>query len=268
MKNINRRSFIKRVALALIGFVFIDSIWFEKYIIEWNYFDISKSESDKLKIVQITDLHIDELRSFHKSIAKKINSIQPDFVFFTGDSVETTATIAVLSDFLQLIDFSIKKYAILGNWEHSGNIAIQQLKKVYANHNCKLLINENSLATIHNRKVAIIGIDDYLRGKPNLNKAIANLPKVDTTIVLSHCPGYRDTLQNSNFPIDLVLSGHTHGGQITFLGFAPIKPNGSGAYLKGWYNDSEPKMYVSKGIGTSTIPLRFGARAEVMVLAI
>lgn len=71
MKNINRRSFIKRVALALIGFVFIDSIWFEKYIIEWNYFDISKSETDKLKIVQITELHIDELRSFHKYIRKK-----------------------------------------------------------------------------------------------------------------------------------------------------------------------------------------------------
>ena len=71
------------------------------------------------------------------------------------------------------------------------------------------------------------------------------------------------------FPSDNVAamikgSWHTHGGQITFLGFVPFKPRGSGKYLKGWYKESEPKMYISKGVGTSILPIRFGARAEIV----
>ena len=87
---------------------------------------------------------------------------------------------------------------------------------------------------------------------------------------MSHCPEYRDIIsrEKRNINIDLVLSSHTHGGQITFLGFAPFKPRGSGKYLKGWYKQSEPKMYVSKGIGTSIFPIRFGARAEIVEMEI
>ena len=65
-----------------------------------------------------------------------------------------------------------------------------------------------------------------------------------------------------------MLSGHTHGGQITFLGIVPFKPQGSGRYLKGWYKDSDPKMYISKGIGTSVLPIRLGARAEMVEMAL
>ncbi|SEA53112.1 hypothetical protein SAMN05443667_105133 [Flavobacterium gillisiae] len=117
MTNLTRRKFIKRGILALIGLVLLDSIWFEKYVIDWNYFDISKSKKNRIKIIQISDLHFDELRYFHKTIAKKINSIQPDLVFITGDSVDKTGKTASLNEFLQLIDQSIQKYAITGNWE-------------------------------------------------------------------------------------------------------------------------------------------------------
>ena len=55
---------------------------------------------------------------------------------------------------------------------------------------------------------------------------------------------------------------------ITFLGIVPFKPQGSGKYLKGWYKESEPKMYISKGIGTSILPIRFGARAEMVEMEI
>ena len=69
--NLTRRTFIKRGILASIGLVLLDSLWFEKYVIDWNYFDISKSDKNKIKIIQISDLHFDQLRSLHKSIAKK-----------------------------------------------------------------------------------------------------------------------------------------------------------------------------------------------------
>lgn len=270
MTNLTRRKFIKRGILALIGLVLLDSIWFEKYVIDWNYFDISKSKKNRIKIIQISDLHFDELRYFHKTIVRKINSIQPDLVFITGDSVDKTGKTESLNEFLQLIDQSIQKYAITGNWEYWGNVDLQELKSVYSKNNCELLINENRTISIRNREISIIGIDDFVGGNADFGKAVENLKETETTIVLSHCPEHRDiiTKQKGNLNIDLVLSGHTHGGQIIFLGIAPFKPKGSGKYLKGWYTESEPKMYISKGIGTSILPIRFGARAEMVEMDI
>lgn len=268
--KITRRKWIKRSLLASLSFIFIDALWFEKYIIDWNYFDISEKKEGKIKVVQISDLHFDKLRSFHKSIAEKINKIKPDLIFITGDSVDKTEKIQPLNTFLKLIDLSIRKYAITGNWEYWGNVDITALNKMYLENNCELLINENRTISVKNRKVSIIGIDDFVGGQADFIKAINNLKETETTIVLSHCPQYRDIIeqQKGGVEIDVVLSGHTHGGQITFLGMAPIKPQGSGRYLKGWYKESEPKMYVSKGIGTSIFPIRFGARAEMVEIEI
>ncbi|UQD56622.1 metallophosphoesterase [Flavobacterium sp. K5-23] len=270
MTKLTRREFIKRGIFASIGLILLDSIWFEKYVIDWNYFDISKSDENKIKIIQISDLHFDQLRYFHKSIAKKINSIKPDLIFITGDSVDQTEKIDALNEFLELVNPSIQKYAITGNWEYWGNVDLTKLKNVFHKNNCELLINENRTISIRDREISIIGIDDFVGGNADFIKAIENLKHTETNIVLSHCPEHRDiiTKQKGDLEIDLVLSGHTHGGQITFLGIVPFKPKGSGNYLKGWYKESEPKMYVSKGIGTSVLPIRFGARAEMVEMDI
>ena len=147
---------------------------------------------------------------------------------------------------------------------------MNKLKNTFSENNCELLINENRSLTIKNRDVSIIGIDDYVGGNADFKSAIKNLKTSQTNIVLSHCPEHRDIIadEKGNLNIDLILSGHTHGGQITFLGIVPFKPRGSGKYLKGWYKESEPKMYISKGIGTSILPIRFGARAEMVEMEI
>ena len=147
---------------------------------------------------------------------------------------------------------------------------MNKLKETYAKNNCELLINENRSLKIKNREISIIGIDDFVGGNADLKTAIKNLNETETNIVLTHCPEHRDIIikEKGNLIIDLILSGHTHGGQITFLGFVPFKPQGSGKYLKAWYNESEPKMYISKGVGTSILPIRFGARAEVVEIDI
>lgn len=171
---------------------------------------------------------------------------------------------------MQLIDNSIKKYAITGNWEYWGKVDLTKLKNTYSKNNCELLINENKTISIKNREISIIGIDDLVGGNADFGKAVENLKQTETNIVLSHCPEHRDIIikQKGNLNIDLVLSGHTHGGQITFLGIVPFKPQGSGKYLKGWYKESEPEMYISKGIGTSILPIRLGARAEMVEMEI
>ncbi len=269
-KKISRRKFIKATSLSALGLLLLDSLWFEKYVIDWNYFDISTSENNKLKIIQISDLHFEELRSFHKSIARKINELNPDLICITGDSVDKNDKIDKLNSFLELIDNSIKKFAILGNWEYWGNVDLNKLKKTFSQNNCELLINENRNVTLKNREINIIGIDDFVGGNANYNQAIKNLKPCETNIVLNHCPEYSETLSklNEGLNLNMILSGHTHGGQIAFLGYAPITPKGSGRFIKGWYKDLNPPMYVSKGIGTSILPVRFGARAEMVIIDI
>ncbi len=60
-----------------------------------------------------------------------------------------------------------------------------------------------------------------------------------------------------------MLSGHTHGGQLSLFGFAPLRPNGSGRYVSGWYRDGAIALYVSRGLGVSILPVRIGVVPEI-----
>ena len=273
--KINRRNFVIRLltgVTGIFGLLVLDGFWFEKYIISWTEYDISGREDQKIKSIQITDMHLDEIKTFHHAIALRINKEQPDVLFITGDAINYSSRLPLLGNFLGLIDHSIYKVAILGNVEYSGNVDIRALKKVYHDNNGELLVNENCSLKKGNRTLNIIGLDDYIGGNADFYKAAKNVDKSLETIVLNHCPGYRDDIERINrrlgTKIKLILSGHTHGGQITFFGKILYTPGGSGRYVKGWYESEETKMYVSKGIGTSVIPVRFGARAEASIFYI
>jgi predicted MPP superfamily phosphohydrolase len=95
--------------------------------------------------------------------------------------------------------------------------------------------------------------------------ALASATRRDHHLVLAHCPAARDALGlPTEHPASLVLSGHTHGGQIAPLGIATWRPTGSGRYVAGWYTDGGPPLYVSRGVGTSLVPVRIGAAPEMV----
>lgn len=265
----SRRNFIAKLILSALGLLLLDSFWFERYIIQWTEFDISEDRSKKIKIIQLTDLHLDELKYFHKSIAKRINKENPELVTITGDSINYTSKIPAFESFLGLIDPQIKMVAIMGNKEYAGRIKTDTLRQLYKKYNGRLLINENHVFSAKERNLNIIGIDDLIGGKPDFELATKNIDKTMETVVLNHCPEYSDKISVLNQKLDvkikLILSGHTHGGQIAFLGKELYKPGGSGRFLKGWYNLNGFKMYVCKGIGTTIFPFRLGARAEASI---
>lgn len=228
-----------------------------------------KSHPNPIIFAQISDLHIQSLTRAHKQIASRINELKPDVLFFTGDSVDKADKLDIFDQFLSEIDHDIPKKAILGNWEYWGHVDLTSLKQLYEKHNGELLVNENSSLECNGRSLSIIGVDDLVGGTADFKKAISGMPPADVTITLAHCPKTRNLISiESGVKTDLVLSGHTHGGQINILGFIPFKPQGSGTFVKGWYKKEYPHMYVSKGIGTSILPIRFGARAEVAVFSI
>jgi len=266
--KMSRRNFLITFLFGTAGLVFLDAFWFERYIIDWKEFDISEGSGEKIKAIQLSDLHITSIRSFHKEMAEKINKERPDALLITGDSLNGRGGIPVLDTFLSMIDHDIPKYAIMGNVDYRKSDSAT-LRKTYEKHNGKLLVNQNHRLRVKDRTVNIIGVDDYMCGYPDFLKASKGLDLSLDSIVLNHCPAYRDEIDTLNAKtgqrIKLILSGHTHGGQVTFFGKPIFTPYGSGDYVKGWYKNERSQLYVSKGIGTRGLPLRFGARAEAII---
>lgn len=270
MLKISRRKFIQTGVLASIGILLVDLLWFERKIIKWKLYDISRNKEESIKIIHISDLHLKEIGEIHRTIAKRINRKNPDIIFITGDSIDSNDELETYSSFLKLINYSIKKYSVLGNWEHWGNVSFKALNEICLRNNGHLLVNEYISFSKDSRQIGIIGVDDYIGGNADWKLALDNSSVQQELILLSHCPAYRDIVisENKKYNIKLMLSGHTHGGQINLFGMVPFKPQGSGRYLKGWYKKQQPWMFVSKGIGTSVLPVRFGSRAEVVEILV
>jgi hypothetical protein len=266
----SRRKFITTGLLATTGLVLADAFWFEKFFIEVNhiYIDSAAKNSSSIKIVQVSDLHLRSINYQLEQLTKSLNKLKPDLILFTGDSIDKRENIELLNHFLQLLDKDIKKAAILGNWEYWGNVDLGELKRIYKENNCTLLINQTTQFALRDTTISITGVDDFIGGSANITAATAGYSKSDHHIILNHCPQYTDHIStqiNKDIKVDLILSEHTHGGQFNILGFTPFLPQGSGKYVKGWYRVNGIKMFVSKGVGTSIFPARLGARAEVTV---
>jgi predicted MPP superfamily phosphohydrolase len=263
-----RRKFIKTAIWSALGLLFVDTFWAEKFFVEINEFHLKETSGSGLKFVQVSDLHLQTVGYKHRRLAEKINSLKPDLVFITGDSVDDAENLDLVNKFLRLIDLNIKKVAILGNWEYWGKIDLAKLKYIYEDNNCILMVNESQQFQLGNKTVSITGLDDYAGGNADIEVALTNYKESDHHIILNHCPEYSEILSEKIFgkiKHDLILSGHTHGGQVNLFGFVPFLPIGCGNYLKGWYKDEKKNLYVCKGIGTSIFPARFNARAEMAV---
>ncbi len=224
-------------------------------IVKANLFDFS--------IVQISDLHIGGLidREFVKHSVEKINSLKADIVVITGDLIDTKIE-AVKEAVLELTHIRSKYgiYYILGNHEyfHDPLEIITFMKET----NIKLLLNENVI--IDELKLNIVGVTDLFgyRAKmlePNIDKAFQECHTNYNTILLAHQPKFIEELKE--YKPDLILSGHTHGGQIwPFNHLVKLQQ----PYVKGFHTLSNGStIYVNSGIGFWGPPMRLNSQAEI-----
>jgi predicted MPP superfamily phosphohydrolase len=219
----------------------------------------------RLRIAQLTDLHLRGLGGYQERIAAEVNALSADVVVLTGDSIDQQKRLSALGTFLGWLE-SPYKYAILGNWERwIFREDIRSLETVYTAHDTRLLVNESVEHEHRGRSLLITGLDDYVGGEADYQSAIRDHAAPANHLLLQHCPEFRDHLDPATRNPDLMLAGHTHGGQVQVLGFAPVRPRGSGRYVQGWYRDREPHLYVSPGLGTVVIPVRLGAPPEIAV---
>ncbi len=265
----SRRKFIKWFAFGVPVAMAFDAFIFERFFVETSRHilnDIAKS-ANKIYLLQVSDLHLQTFDYKAKLLVAKINRLKPNVILFTGDSIDKKENLSVLREFLGAIDKSVPKFSILGNWEYWGKVDINKLRQIYKENNCELLVNSSRQVWIKEKLISITGTDDFLGGNADIKKALEDYTSADYQIILNHCPEYNDFIDreiSASVPVNLILSGHTHGGQVNIFGYIPFLPRGSGRFVKGWYKTERGfPVYVSKGIGTSMIPARFGARAEV-----
>ena len=215
----------------------------------------------KLRIVALSDLHAPFILGPPGDLIKMINHELPDIFILAGDIIDQSGSEDLVKEF-QRIKARHAKVATLGNWEYHGSLDLERLRKAYENSGISLLVN----ATLDVSGLPIVGLDDFVFGSPDYEI----IKKVSTTggaiLVISHCPGSFDFLTKYSRRPVLVLSGHTHGGQIAPFGFVLVMPSGSGSYVQGWYHKGKDSMYVMRGIGTTGPPIRIGARPEILVL--
>ncbi len=251
---------------AIIYSVFIEPYNFKIKKIPVLFKNLPKKFKGE-EILQISDLHIKKFGHKEKRLLKFIKKLKPKSLIITGDIVDckTKSLKACENFFKELSRLNIKNiFAVFGNHIHTNNfINNYNLKKLLKDHNVKILINDSFTFEKGGDKVNIIGVDDPRTGHDDLKKAFKNINNKDTNIVLSHSMELIEKVDLED--IDIILTGHTHGGQIK-IPFIPafwIPHKYKGKYISGLYKIKSLLIYINPGIATVKLPIRFNARPEI-----
>jgi predicted MPP superfamily phosphohydrolase len=262
----DRRSFLRRtfgagVALTCTSGGYFG--WSRTLEVTYHRVDLGLGGGKGLRVTLIADLHLRGSLADHEATVRAALGTHPDLIAIAGDCVESSEDLPLL-EALAPLRAPLGVWASMGNWDYRAGSA-QTLGAELRKQGIELLVNE----AVERGPICLIGVDDWLVGSPDLALVREIAPR-GPSILLSHCPAFFGEVTRALEPDPdarmVVLAGHTHGGQIAPFGFAPITPPGSGRYVAGWYPAGSRRLYVSRGIGYSQIPIRIGARPEIAVL--
>ena len=220
--------------------------------------------AEPVSILQVTDLHLrgdDEVLAAATAV---VSRLEADVVVLTGDVVTRGWTREAADRFLDALPPArLGRYAIMGNWEYWANAPVDTWRWFLDRHGVRLLVDEN----VDLGPVQLVGTDDMLAGRPDLARAFAGVDPGRPTVALTHSPALFPEVARPGVP--LVLSGHTHGGQVVLPGVGSMfLPRASGDYPRGWYQHDTSWLFVCRGLGWSVAPVRFRCRPEVATVTL
>lgn len=205
-----------------------------------------------------------------RAVVERVAAAAPDLVLLLGDYLADVPggshldPYAVADALAPLVDVA-PHAAVLGNhdWYAGGHRVTAALERA----GITVLADAALPVAVRGRAVWLAGIDDLWEGRPSVSAALADVPAAAPVLLLSHNP---DGVLAAPDRVALTVSGHTHGGQVAF-GRHPlyrISPFTGNRFVRGAYDVDGRPLYVSPGIGTSTVPWRLGVPPEVTVLAL
>jgi len=220
---------------------------------------------DGVRIAQLSDIHVRTgVRPRRLEAAVElVNAARPDLVVLTGDYVcMSPRPLPMLTAALKRL--TAPAYATLGNHDHWSDAP--KVRAALAAAGITVLTNEHRALKVRGARLHLVGVDDSITRHHDPLAAFAGVPKGATSVVLSHDPKSADWLH----PFDpaLILSGHTHGGQVFFRRLTPMVARRVGIkYLSGFFDVGGSVLFVNRGLGAS-VPLRFRAPTEVACLTL
>jgi predicted MPP superfamily phosphohydrolase len=229
-----------------------------------------------MKIVQISDFHFQEYTeaAFLDAIVRKVNAVAPDLVLLTGDFVSTKPLPRHFSvglgyqcaEHLSRLTCPLR-YAILGN--HDCLVGSHAITDALHAHGIPVLANSFVPLERNGQRIWLAGIKDVLEDRPDLGAALpAGKSEQEPVILLAHEPDFADYVVGRR--VDLLLSGHTHGGQILLPLLPPLfLPDMGTKYVHGLFRLGDGmQLYVNRGIGAVTLPFRFRCQPEITVITL
>ncbi|PIE33235.1 metallophosphoesterase [candidate division KSB3 bacterium] len=248
----------------LLGYTFIEPYWLIVNTIPFVSSDIPPS-FDGTTIVFVSDIHHGPFfgRWRVANLVERINRLQPDIVVFGGDYVHRHAKYIVpCFKELRHVTAPLGVFGVLGNHDHweDAELTRQQMSRA----GITILDNLATWIVQGQERIKIGGVGDLWEDLQDVRPTLEDTDDSDFVILVSHNPDYAEFIPTRN--IDLMLCGHTHGGQVTFFGkWAPFVPSQYGQkYRYGLIETPKTRVIVTKGVGTVTPPVRFFARPEIV----
>jgi predicted MPP superfamily phosphohydrolase len=230
-----------------------------------------------LRLVQVSDVHHGPWLSldYVRHVVRATNALNPDVILLTGDYVyESWRYVEPVTEVLGGLRARLGTVAVLGNhdWYEGGRCVLQ----AFARNNLPLIDNsrvfirpDRTLVGTAGEGLCIAGVGDLWEGAPDYHAALSGLPRAMPRLLLSHNPDSAEDPKfvTGNYRVDLMISGHTHGGQVWVPGVGtPIVPSRFGQkYASGLVKGPACDVFVSKGVGVSGLPVRFGVPPEIVV---
>jgi predicted MPP superfamily phosphohydrolase len=227
-----------------------------------------------LRIAHLTDQHVGRVTPYavQRAAVAMTNAEKPDLVFLTGDFVcHSQLYLDQLTELVRSFDAPV--FGVLGNHDHWSGA--DEVRLALQRGGVELLRNRHTTITVHGEKLQVVGLDDAYTGHARRDEAVKGLRKDIATIGLSHIAEEADGLWRAGVPF--VLSGHTHGGQVTVARLHELALGmiGGHKYVHGLYGsraahahpndphgDAQGAVYVGAGIGAAVMPLRLGDRGR------
>src|SRR5437660_4049861 len=269
MTFMTRRSFVVGTAGALGAAAAGDA-----FLVEPTALDVSRHDIvvpglppglEGVRIACLTDVHLGGgVSPAARAALEVLARERPDVVLLTGDICNHEEDLPTLIAWARDARGTAATFATLGNWEHDAGIDRATAERTYGQAGVELLYNSAGRVSVGGATLRVVGIDDPVRGRPDLAAAVARLPHDDPAVWVLHAPGFVDGVPRDTYSVPAaIFAGHTHGGQIRLPFWTPYTPTGSGRFVAGWYRDTFAPLYVSRGIGTITLRARFCCPPEL-----
>jgi uncharacterized protein len=275
-----RRHFLRAAAVTSVAAIAGDAI-----LVEPNRPRIVRKEFllprwpeglDGFTVAILSDFHYDPYFSAHplRAAIPMVNSLHPDLIVLTGDFVSVpeigkkkkgASDAEPCAQLLRQLAAPHGLWAVLGN--HDYETDPDHVTQALQAENIRVLANQSEAIERNGARIWLAGVTDVLSWTADLSQTLHGVPTGEAVILLAHEPDFAD--EASRFPIDLQLSGHSHGGQIRLPLLPPLYlPPLARKYILGTYQIRDLTLYTNSGLGTVMVPIRLNCPPEITLLTL